>query len=71
MSEDHNRWIISGYRFHEHQTIEAAERELERLSKKCPDKHFHLYRIKQIARVEPINPKRPRDTNQLAKENTS
>jgi hypothetical protein len=48
MSAEHNRWIIASHRFHEHNTIESAEAEFERLKAQHPEKHFRLYRIKRV-----------------------
>lgn len=45
-----NRWIITAHRFHEHETLAAAETELKRLTA-ATGKKFRIYRIKRS--VEP------------------
>jgi len=54
MSADHNRWIISSYKFVEHRKIETAQAELARLSGLFPAKKFKIFRIKRV--VEAPNP---------------
>lgn len=40
-----NRWIISRHRFHQHETLAAAQAEMERLTKET-GKKFRMYRVK-------------------------
>ena len=42
-----NRWIVSHHRFHQHETLAAAEAERQRLAAKT-GKKFHLYRVKSM-----------------------
>lgn len=41
-----DRWIVSAWNFHEHGTLDAAEKEVERLSKLAPKKTFTIHRKK-------------------------
>ena len=50
--QDHNRWIISSYKFHEHKTPDAANAELDRLTTKFPNKKFRVYRIKRVVELD-------------------
>lgn len=50
--EDHNRWIISSHKFHEHRDPETARVELDRLKALFPGKKFKVYRIKRVVELD-------------------
>lgn len=41
-----DRWIVSAWKFKEHNTLEAAEKEVERLKTLAPKKTFVVHRKK-------------------------
>lgn len=41
-----DRWIVSAWKFKEHSTLEAAEKEVERLRTLAPKKTFVVHRKK-------------------------
>lgn len=45
-----NRWIVSHHNFHEHRTLDAAEKERVRLQEKLPKQKFRVIRVKDTLR---------------------
>ena len=41
-----DRWIITSHKYMQHESLEAAQAERERLRKLVPKKYFYLHRIK-------------------------
>lgn len=41
-----NAWIVSGYKFRRHPTLDRAHDEAERLRRQFPYKTFRIYRVK-------------------------